>query len=60
MTGLDEAISQARKFTRYDATENTDSSAALARPRRASIAGGYLLLVANGAGPLSIDNRIAK
>ena len=48
------------EITRYDATENTDSSAALARPRRASIAGGYPLLVANGAGPLSIDHRIAK
>jgi hypothetical protein len=48
------------EITRYDAAENTDSSAALARPRRASIAGGYPLLVANGAGPLSIDHRIAK
>jgi len=28
--------------------------------KNVSIAGGYLLLVANGAGPLSIDNRIAS
>jgi putative oxidoreductase len=28
--------------------------------KNVSIAGGYLLLVANGAGPLSIDHRIAK
>jgi putative oxidoreductase len=28
--------------------------------KNVSIAGGYLLLVANGAGPLSIDRRLAK
>ena len=28
--------------------------------KNVSIAGGYLLLVANGAGPLSIDRRIAR
>ena len=28
--------------------------------KNVSIAGGYLLLVANGAGPLSIDHRIAR
>jgi putative oxidoreductase len=28
--------------------------------KNVSIAGGYLLLVANGAGPLSIDDRTAK
>src|SRR6267143_6874285 len=28
--------------------------------KNVSIAGGYLLLVANGPGPLSIDRRIAK
>jgi putative oxidoreductase len=28
--------------------------------KNVSIAGGFLLLVANGAGPLSIDRRIAK
>jgi putative oxidoreductase len=28
--------------------------------KNVSIAGGFLLLVANGSGPLSIDRRIAK
>ena len=28
--------------------------------KNVAIAGGYLLLVANGAGPLSIDRRLAK
>jgi uncharacterized membrane protein YphA (DoxX/SURF4 family) len=28
--------------------------------KNVSIAGGYLLLVANGPGPLSIDRRTAK
>jgi len=28
--------------------------------KNVSIAGGLLLLVANGSGPLSIDRRIAK
>jgi putative oxidoreductase len=28
--------------------------------KNVSIAGGFLLLVANGAGPLSLDRRLAK